>query len=387
MIKETNITELSIGAYITDIAKQNGHHTLSKPGFVKSATVIEHLIHKGVETVLVDTSKDMLKMTGKKSNEKQPTFKEEITQAKKLFDQSKEIQRAVFAAASSGRRLDMEQVESITEESTEAIFKNPDALACVINIRKKDEYLLEHSVSVSILVTIFAKHLNIDRGIIKELAIGAYLHDVGKIKVPDVILNKPGKLTHTEFDVMKSHVKHSIDIIKKNTGINELSLEVAAQHHEKLDGQGYPFKLEGKNISIYGRMVAICDIFDALTANRCYKDGFSHVKAFGILRKLAELKQLDNTLVDSFIKCMGVFPVGSLVRLNSNKLAIVETRNQTDPIRPKVKSFYNVSDALFVIAEEIDLSTSDEDQIMKGVRADDFDLDMGDIVEFLLKEG
>ena len=387
MIKETNITELSIGTYITDIAKQNGHHTLSNPGYVKSTAVIEHLIHKGVETVLVDTSKKMLKKTGKKPSKKQSFYKEEITQAKKLFDQSKEIQRAVFAAAGSGRHLDMEPVKKITEKSTEAIFKNPDALACVINIRKKDEYLLEHSVSVSILVTIFAKYLNIDRDIIKELAIGAYLHDVGKINVPDAILNKPGKLTHSEFEVMKSHVKHSINIIERTTGINELSLEVAAQHHEKLDGQGYPFRLKGKGISQYGRMITICDIFDALTANRCYKDGFSHVKAFGILRKLAELKQLDNTLVDSFIKCMGVFPVGSLVRLSSNKLAIVKARNPADPIRPKVKSFYSVSDAIFVVAEEIDLSASDENQIMKGVRADDFDLDIDEIFEFLLKEG
>jgi HD-GYP domain-containing protein (c-di-GMP phosphodiesterase class II) len=292
----------------------------------------------------------------------------------------------VFEDAFLGKALDLAPVVEITDKTIEAIFKNPDALACIINIRAKDEYLLEHSVSVAILMTIFSRHLHIDKQIIHHLAVGAFLHDVGKIMIPDEILNKPGKLSTDEFEIMKTHVKHSIDIISGTAEISELSLEVAALHHEKLNGSGYPYRIENQDISQYGRMVTICDIFDALTANRVYKDGYCHIKAFNILRKLAKEGQLDLSLVDQFIKCMGVYPVGSLVELNSNRLAIVEGRNQDDPVKPRVRSFFNVEHNHYVMAKDIDLSR-DKDFIVKGVRADDFDLDMNKIVEFLLMQG
>ena len=280
----------------------------------------------------------------------------------------------------------MTSVQKITDESIDIIFKNPDALACVLNIRIKDEYLLEHSVAVSILITIFGRFLKLDKQIIQQLAVGAFLHDVGKIMVPEKVLNKPGKLTEIEFSIMKTHVKHSIDIIEKIPGISEISMEVAALHHEKLDGTGYPYQISASNITQYGRMIAICDIFDALTAHRVYKEGYSHIKSFSILRKLAEQNHLDDTLVDSFIKCMGVYPVGSLVELSSKRLAIVESRNKDEPIRPNVRSFFNVQDNRYVMAEDIDLTKTD-DHIVKGVRADEFDLDMNKIVEFLLLQG
>ena len=161
---------------------------------------------------------------------------------------------------------------------------------------------------------------------------------------------------------------------------------MAALHHEKLDGNGYPNKVEGNNITTYGRMVAICDIFDALTSHRCYKEGFSHMKAFSILQNLADSNHLDKRLVSLFINCMGVFPVGSLVQLSSNKLAVVERRNSKDPTKPKVRAFYSAKHHHYVETKDIDLSKAN-DSIIKGVRADDFDLDMNKIIDFLLNEG
>jgi len=274
----------------------------------------------------------------------------------------------------------------VTNKSIDAIFNSPDSLACMLNIRDKDEYLLEHSVAVSVYITIFARYLSLDRDIIEQLSIGAFLHDIGKIKIADEILNKPGKLTDDEFTIMKTHANHSIEIIKKTPGISALSLEVAALHHEKLNGTGYPFQVVADDISKYGRMIAICDIFDALTATRVYKKGFAHGKAFAILRELAKQGQLDANLVDHFIKCVGVFPVGSLVQLKSNKLALVKHRNDKDPINPQVHSFYSVKLNHFLNKQEIDLSDS-EDFIVKGVRAEEFDLDMAKIIEMLLMEG
>jgi len=396
MIVEIKISELLKGHFVVDIATQQGTFNLSTSGHIKNTKVIDNLRSKGVKSILIDTSKTLTfdtsgNIIGNDKNSKKPVTKSspvilEITKAKKLFNESKKIQRQVFSDAQQGRELNLAPVIEITNQTIDTVFKNADALACVINIRQKDEYLLEHSVSVAVLMTIFARFLKIDKQIVQQLSVGAFLHDVGKINVPDSILNKPGKLTDDEFTVMKSHVNHSIKIIEATPGISELSIEVAALHHEKLDGTGYPFRIAKDKITTYGRMIAICDIFDALTANRCYKEGYSHLKSFSILRSLAKKEHLDQRLVDMFIKCMGVYPVGSLVELGSNKLAIVESRNDGDPTNPKVRSFYNAQDGRYVMTEDIDLS-SDEDFIVKGVRADDFDLDMNKIIEFLLMEG
>jgi len=385
MLKEKNLNEISVGHYVVKIAKQQGSFSLSAPGHIKSDKVISHLKSKQVHTVFIDESKT-LKRDEVSTKVNNHISREEITQAKEIFEQSKSIQKDLFNAALSGSTLDLSPVIDVTNKSIDAIFNNPDSLACMLNIRHKDEYLLEHSVSVSIYITLFARYLKLDRKIIEQLSIGAFLHDVGKIMIPDEILNKPGKLTDEEFTVMKTHANHSIDIIKKTPGISKLSLDVAALHHEKLNGQGYPFQVKADKIHKYGRMIAICDIFDALTATRVYKKGFAHGKAFAILRELAQQEHLDSGLVDHFIKCVGIFPVGSLVQLESKKLALVKARNDNDPTNPKVHSFYSVKLNHFLNKQNIDLSTCD-DFIVKGVRAEEFDLDMNQIIEMLLMEG
>jgi HD-GYP domain-containing protein (c-di-GMP phosphodiesterase class II) len=389
MIVEKEITDICVGDYVVEITKQHGNFKLKSPGHIKNTGVIKNLAAKGVITVNIDTDLSITQSNQPISPELQAQrakLAQEVKHAKHLFDESKKIQAKVFSDAQNGCELNLAPVIEITNQAVETIFDNADALACVINIREKDAYLLEHSIAVSVLMTIFARYLDINKDIVQQLAVGAFLHDVGKIMIPDHILNKPGKLTDDEFEIMKTHASHSIDIIKKAPGISSLSIEVAALHHEKLDGNGYPNGVKGDDISLYGRMISICDIFDALTANRCYKEGFPHVKAFTILRELAKENHLDATLVDQFIRCIGVYPVGALVELNSNKIAIVEQRNPDDPIKPKVRSFYSTTERHYVHTDDIDLSKSD-DFIIKNVRADDFDLDMNKIVEFLLMQG
>ena len=390
MIVEKQLTELKIGHYVTKIANQKGNFSLSAPGHIKSNKVINSLKNKQVISVFIDDSKTKPDPTSTKKTESKTKDRAKITaeikEAKALFNESKGIQKKLFAQALSGMTVDLAPVLKVTNKSVDAIFNNPDSLACMINIREKDEYLLEHSVAVAVYITIFAHHLKMSKEVVQHLSVGAFLHDIGKIKIPDEVLNKPGKLTDEEFIIMKTHANHSIDIIEKTPGINKLSLEVAALHHEKLNGEGYPFQVKGKDISQYGRMIAICDIFDALTANRVYKEGFTHNKAFSILRELAKSNHLDISLVDHFIKCIGVFPIGSLVQLESKKIAIVEQRNDNSPIKPKVRSFYSVNLNQYVETQDIDLSETN-DSIVKSVRAEEFDLDMNTIINMLLMEG
>jgi HD-GYP domain-containing protein (c-di-GMP phosphodiesterase class II) len=389
MIEEIKIETLRVGHFVVEIVQQQGKYNLNSAGYIKHTDNIKNLSQKGVISVNIDNSLTKTITCDKKSSAtkaQKPTMIVEIGKAKALFNESKALQKKMFADAQQGKALSLDPVVEVTNKTIDAIFDNASALACVINIRKKDEYLLEHSVSVSVLITIFARFLAISRDIVEQLAVGAFLHDVGKIMIPEAILNKPSKLTDDEFTLVKTHVNHSINIIEKTPNISAISLEIAALHHEKLDGNGYPHQVKGDNISQYGRMIAICDIFDALIANRSYKQGFSHPKAFGILRNLALKNHLDSHLVDSFIKCMGVYPIGSLVELSSNKLAIVEAVNEQNPTKPKVRSFYSRKDNRYEHTEDIDLSL-DQDSIVKGVRADDFDLDMEKIIEFIVSEG
>lgn len=383
MIVEKQLTDLQVGHYVTEIAKQSGSFSLSAPGYIKNLKEINHLKSKNVISVFIDNSKT-LNQPGKSKTKAE--ISAEVKQAREIFDESKKIQKNLFAQALSGTAIDLKPVLEVTRKSVDAIFNSPDSLACMVNIREKDEYLLEHSVAVSVYITIFAYHLKMSDSVIHNLSIGAFLHDIGKIKVPGEILNKPSKLTDEEFTIMKTHVNHSIDIIKKTPGISKLSLEVAALHHEKLNGEGYPFQVEGKDIHKYGRMIAICDIYDALTASRCYKEGYAHTKAFAILRELGKNNHLDAKLVDQFIQCIGVFPIGSLVQLKSKKLAIVEQRNNGNPTNPRVRSFYSIELNQYLDTQDIDL-TQAGDSILKSVRAEEFNLDMNKVIEMLLMEG
>ncbi|GIC75866.1 HD-GYP domain-containing protein [Moritella sp. F3] len=391
MFIEQDITEITAGTYIEKITLQTGSFKLTKPEWVKNDVVLNKLIELGIKRVLVDSSKFDAQMAADTAALKASMFgrKQEfnvkMVQAKALISTSKDVQRKLFKHIEEGTEINLCSVKTLTSELIDTLFTDSDALMCAINIRQKDEYLLEHSFAVSMLMALFCRHLGIEKSIIRELAIGAFLHDIGKIRTPDEILNKPGKLTNDEFAIMKLHVNHSIDIIKSIPGISKLSLDVAGLHHEKLDGEGYPYGLAGQQISRYGRILTICDIYDALTANRCYKTGSTQLKAFGILRNLGQAGQIDLSLVNAFIKCMGVYPVGSLVKLSSNRLAIVEGYNHADPIRPKVNSFYSLDKCDFEHANQIDLSMGD-DEIAQSVRADDFNLDMEEIMRFLVSE-
>lgn len=390
MIVEIDIQELSEGHYVVDIVKQQASYALTNSGHIKNQQVVESLKRKGVLSVLIDTSKSESNQADNaqlsRFHDQQLPAIVEITKAKKLFNQSKQLQQQLLQDFASGEPVNLTPIVESSNQTLNAIYKNPDALACIINIREKSEYLLEHSVAVSMLMSIFAHYLALDHQISQQLALGAFLHDVGKVKIPDVLLNKRSKLTPTEYAIVKTHVNHSIELVRQIPGLSEISMEVVALHHERLNGSGYPYKLTADKISQYGRMIAICDVFDALISNKVHKNGYSHVQAFAILRKMGQKQELDIQLVDAFIKCLGVYPVGSLVELSSQKLAIVEARNLQDTLKPKVRSFYDLTDRRYIMTQDIDLSQSSE-KILKGCRAEDYKLDMNKIIEFLMMQG
>ena len=222
-------------------------------------------------------------------------------------------------------------------------------------IREGDTYTFQHSVSVCTLLVTFCRYMEMTPEQIHEAGIGGMLHDIGKMRVPDHILNKPGKLTDPEFEIMKSHVVLGLETLRQTPGISRTVIQVAGEHHERFEGSGYPERIKGYEISTLGRMAAIVDVYDAITSNRIYHRGMEPPAA---LTKLFEWSDhhFDPELVQHFIQAIGIYPVGSLVRLASERLAVVIEQGAHGLLFPKVRVVYDIQRGRRITPVDLDLS-------------------------------
>ncbi len=373
MIKKITIEQLTPGMYIHELnCGWMDHPFVSNRFTVKDETVAFELRGIGVHELYIDTSKGLDVAEAKTEEEvsheiheqmlqiaeQQPvvvSLAEEARRARKLHGDANRIVKDIISDARLGRQIEMEKVEPLVENMVDSIFRHQDALIPLGRLKTHDEYTFQHSVSVCALMVAFARGLKLSRDIIKEIAIGALLHDVGKAKVPDSILNKPAKLTDAEFVKMKSHVVQSIIILQNTPGISQIALDVAGQHHERFDGTGYPNKLKGNEISLYGQMGAIVDVYDAITSERVYHKGMPPTEA---LRKLLEWSKFHFSpdMVQTFIRTLGIYPSGSLVRLHSGRLGVVMEQHTEKMLQPLVKVFYHAGKQYYLPPEEIDLA-------------------------------
>lgn len=392
MFKEISIDELKPGMYVQGIVEQRGNMKIKSQGKVTKRAVIAQLRKKGILRLLIDPSKEFVPEdiveedidepetspespepeADAEEDEEKVAFDEELTVAKKLHDQGKAAQGKMLKAVAKGLPVDLKMPTEFTEQLVGSIDRNPNALMCLSKIREKDSYLLEHSLNVAILLANFAKYLGMEEEEIQELALAGFLHDIGKIKVPDEILHKPGRLTDPEMNIMRDHVYHGVCTLEE-MGLPEHIIRTMSEHHERLDGYGYPEGLRGDEISKYGRMIAIVDTYDAITADRVYKAGMPSQKALKILMGDSP-KMYDLELVQMFVKCVGIYPVGSLVQLSNEHIGMVTKQNEESPLKPRVKVFYSARNSNYLPIKDIDLKTS-QTKVTKGVMPSDFGLD------------
>lgn len=298
----------------------------------------------------------------KYSSTKKESLGKEILRAREIRKEAKQAVCNIMEEVRFGRPIRTEKVERVVDKMVDSIFRNQDALITIGRIKRVDEYTYMHSLSVCVLMISFGRQLGFNERQLREIGIGAMLHDVGKMQVPEDILNRKDTLNDQEYEIMKKHVEYSHLLLEKTEGISELSVTIASQHHERMDGKGYPNNLKGDDISIYGQAAAIADVYDAMTSQRCYQRRYEPTE---VLKKLYEWGDSYNKdLVQQFIRCVGIYPVGSLVRLESGLLGVVLDHGRENLLQPSVRIVYDTRKAMHVIPTyDLDLSRSAKDVI------------------------
>ena len=266
-----------------------------------------------------------------------------------------EVVTSLFNEARMGRALDATACVDLVNDVADSVWRNPGAMVSLSRLKTHDDYTYMHSVAVCALMIALARQMGMSELQAREAGMAGLLHDMGKASMPLEILNKPGKLTEAEFEVMRSHPLRGHELLQSGAGTPEVALDVCLHHHERPDGKGYPHRLAADQISLYARMGAVCDVYDAITSNRPYKAGWDPAES--IARMASWRKgQFDEQVFQAFVKSLGIYPTGSLVRMESGRLAVVIEQHEQSMVTPKVRVFFSTLLNMPVPLEVLDLS-------------------------------
>lgn len=378
MIKKISTKQLKPGMYIHNFkCGWMENPFFSSKMMLKSDGMIEKIVKNGLREVYIDTEKGLdaaeavaeyevkkeinagihkiaKTLPPKADMEDRVPFREEIQNAVKIRARAKQEIYDAMHNAKYGKQLNIGNVNNVVSDMVESAFNNKHALATLCRIKDKDEYTFLHSISVCTLMVSFCKTLGFDRDTIVQVGTGALLHDIGKMKIPDEILNKNGKLSSLEYNIVKNHVSDGCKIIAETPGIHKSSMEVLEQHHERCDGTGYPNGLKGESISEFGQMAAVVDVYDAITSDRVYH---KRVEPAEVLKSIYEWSRyhFNREIVQNFIRYVGIFPAGSLVRTKSGYLAVVAEQSTVSPLYPKIRLVFEIEKNGFIEPRDINL--------------------------------
>ena len=282
----------------------------------------------------------------------------ELDRAAALCRRSKDAVTSMFNEARLGKAIDAEHCRPLVNDIAESVYRNPGALVSLARLKTADDYSYMHSVAVCALMVSLGRTLGLSESQCKEGGLAGLLHDMGKALMPADILNKPGKLSDEEFAVMRSHPERGHAMLVEGGGASDAVLDVCLHHHEKVDSSGYPHRLAGDAISLFARMGAVCDVYDAITSNRPYKAGWDPAES--IARMASWQGHFDADVFSAFVKSLGIYPTGSLVRLATGRLAVVLEQNAQSLTTPVVKVFFSTQTNLPIEARRLDLAKSND---------------------------
>ena len=361
MIRKLRSDRLRVGMYVHGLVGSWLNHPFWRSRFlVRNEEEIAKILEAGIEELYSDTEKGLDDQESRGSEEvraevdaeleqvitegrgiwhKVPVA-EELGQARQIHSRAAKVVRGMMRDVRLGKAISIDDVEPVVDAITDSLARNSSALLGILGIKNKDDYTFLHSVSVGTLLVAFGRSLELPAEEIREVGLGGMLHDLGKMKVPDEILNKPGRLTDEEFAIIKRHPEDGHAILLETRGVGEIPLDITRHHHERINGRGYPDALGGEQISRFARMASIVDVYDAITADRCYHKAMTATEA---LRRMWEwsANDFDRPLLQAFMKCVGIYPVGTVVRLESGIVGVVVEQNDESMLTPKVKAVFH----------------------------------------------
>ncbi len=281
-------------------------------------------------------------------------FGDELNEAVQICHRGRQAVTDMFGQARLGRAVDPQGCLPLVEEITASVTRNPAALVSLARLKTRDDYTYMHSVAVCALMVMLARQLGLDDSQTRQAGLAGLLHDMGKALMPEAILNKPGKLTDAEFAVIRTHPERGHAMLLEGGAVPDTVLDVALNHHEKIDGSGYPRRLAGEQISLFARMGAVCDVYDAITSNRAYKVGWD--PADSIAKMISWQGHFDPVVLKAFVRGLGLYPTGSVVRLHSQRIAVVVEQNDANLTAPVVRIFYSMNSQMPMAPQRLDLA-------------------------------
>lgn len=378
MLKKISVDQLRLGMHLKEFCGSWMEHPFWRSAFVLTDPKdIAAILASSIKEVWIDTDKGSDVPTGESAVSEAESEAQveaelqraiearreiapvatavEMQRAALICKQSKQAVISMFEEARMGKAVDTGGARKLVEEISDSVARNPSALISLARLKTVDDYTYMHSVAVCAMMVGLAKQVGLDEEQTRLAGMAGLLHDLGKALMPMDVLNKPGKLTDAEFKIIKTHPVEGHKMLLTGKDVHPLVLDVCLHHHEKTDGSGYPKGLSDKQISLFAKMGAVCDVYDAITSNRPYKAGWDPAES---LRKMAEWcnGHFDPQIFQGFVKSLGIYPIGSLVKLSSGRLGVVTSQSGKSLTTPLVKVFFSTKSNMRITPETIDLS-------------------------------
>ncbi|MGD8525599.1 MAG: HD-GYP domain-containing protein [Thioalkalispiraceae bacterium] len=283
------------------------------------------------------------------------TFQQELRRARDIHMRTRSYIDNALEDVRLGKSVDTAAAKELVSGITESLTRSPNAMMWLTHMKSRDEYTSIHCMNVCVLALSFGRTLGLSNTELAVLGLGALLHDLGKMRTPLEILNKPGRLTREEYEVMKKHSYLGFELLKKQGGLPESVLDIVLHHHERINGGGYPDGLMGQQIERLVQIVSIVDVYDAITSDRCYHDGIAPYEALKNMYEWVN-ENFEKELVEQFIKCLGIYPIGSMVQLNTGQTGIVVSASEKSRLRPIILLLINSKGENYTRPKLINLS-------------------------------
>jgi putative nucleotidyltransferase with HDIG domain len=372
-LKQIGVEQLRPGMHLHELCGSWLAHPFWRTKFtIKDDHQIRLIVDSGIREVMIDIARgDDVRQAPALRAANQPAIEatppaappapqqvpisEELKRAARICAKSKDSVVSMFEEARMGKAISAGVAGEVVEEISLSVLRNPGALISLARLKTADDYTYMHSVAVCALMVALARQLGFDEKQTREAGLAGLLHDLGKALVPMQVLNKPGKLSDDEFTVIKGHPEAGYRLLKDGGSAGEVAMDVCLHHHEKIDGSGYPHGLEGDAISRFAKMGAVCDVYDAITSNRPYKAGWDPATSLSKMKAWCA-GHFDEMILHAFVKSIGIYPIGSLVRLASGRLAMVVEQSEKSLLTPDVKVFFSTKSRAHIPQELIRLS-------------------------------